>query len=387
MLRTIDARRMGHNGRDRRLPGLNSATQRGTTGAGNLGHASGARTDMADPSEWRDTGAGAGVVVTGNDAHAAMIDVVIPAYNAAGFLRETLLRLAAQTMPPHRVIVVNDASNDGTVAVAEACAAALRDRIAIQVIANTGPRGPSAARNTGIRASASAFIALLDADDLVAPNHHETLVRLLRDSSDAVLSFGNSTVFDASATQVSDYLAVSGVLALPARQVAADCFTLDDGMFAAMLRNGVFGTSACLFRREAALAAGLFDEALWQSEDTDFFLRLSLVGRFVFSRTVVTHKRVHDGNLSHARNRLASSRGIARSLTKLAAGGARTASAVQQTALRAALREALVGYLYHASRAGFAEYWAAFHLARRTGQGALMANPKNLIRLATYAYN
>ena len=316
----------------------------------------------------------------------AVIDVVIPAYNAANFLRETLESLAAQTLPPRQAIIVNDASTDDTVAVAQACAAELRDRIAITIIPNTGPRGPSAGRNTGIEASDADRIALLDADDLLAPGHHATLARLLDDCPDAVLSFGNSTVFDAVATRVPDYLAVSGLRTWPARRIAEDCFTADDAMFEAMLRHGVFGTSACLFRRDAALAAGLFDEAMMQSEDTDFFLRLALIGRFVFTHDVVTHKREHADNLSHERNRFASCRGIAVSLTRLATGGARKASAEQQAALRVALLEAMEGYLYHASRAGFAAYRDAYRLACRSGFGAMAANPRHLARALLHAF-
>jgi GT2 family glycosyltransferase len=294
--------------------------------------------------------------------------------------------VAAQTLLPRKVIVVDDSSSDDTVAVARDRAVALSDLIAIQIISNTGPRGPSAARNLAIRASDAAFIALLDADDILAPGHHAALLRVLKTAGGAVLAFADSTVFDASATRVSSYLGVSGITAQPTREIATDCFTLDDGMFAAMLRNGVFGTSACLFRREAALTAGLFDETMMQSEDTDFFLRLALEGRFVFSRTVVTHKRVHEDNLSHNRNKLAFCRGTARSLTKLASRSDPRLAAAQQAALRPALHEALQGYLYHASCAGVSAYWDSARLARSTGNTMMAANPRHLARLAMHSF-
>ncbi|MCW3476929.1 glycosyltransferase family 2 protein [Limobrevibacterium gyesilva] len=319
-----------------------------------------------------------------------MIEVVIPAYNAARFLRETLHCVAAQTVRPGQVTVVDDASTDDTIAVAQACAAELRDRIAIQVLRNAGPRGPSAARNTAIRQSSAACIALLDADDILAPGHHATLLRALDAAKDAVLGFGDSTVFkgqsafDDAAMLVESFFAVSGVAALPATAIAPGCFTLGEGMFTALLRNGVFGTSACLFRREAALAAGLFDETMMQCEDTDFFLRLALTGRFVFSRDVVTHKRVHDDNLSHERHKLAFCRGTALSLAKMTEWPG--LSAAQSAALREAFSTALDGYLYNASRTSLPAYWRAASLALRAGHGARAASPRHLARLALHGF-
>jgi len=309
-----------------------------------------------------------------------MIEVVIPAYNAGRFLREALGSVAAQTLPPGLVTVVDDASTDDTVAVARACAREFGDRIAIRILANAGPRGPSAARNTAIRQSAAEWIALLDADDVLDPGHHATLRRAVAAADDVVLGFGDSTVFCDRRTLVTSFLAVSGAATLPATELAPACWTAGEAMFLALLHNGVFGTSACLFRRAAAVDAGLFDETMRQCEDTDFFLRLALTGRFAFSRAVVARKRVHDDNLSHERHKLAFCRGTALSLAKLAATPG--LAAAQSAALQTAFSTALDGYLYNASRAGLPAYWQAAGLARRTRRAAKAANPQHLARLA-----
>lgn len=311
------------------------------------------------------------------------IEVVIPAYNAAPWLRETLLSVAAQTRPPAQVTVIDDRSTDGTAEVAQAAATELRDRIAIRVLRNAGRQGPAGGRNTAIRASTAEAIALLDSDDLFAPGHHARLAGLLRAAPEAVLAFGDSTLFRGAETLVPSLLAESGVAALPAEEVASGCLSLGERMFAELLRTGVFCTSACLFRRDAALAAGLFDEAMMYSEDQDFFLRLALRGRFVFAREVVTRKRVHDTNLSHARNTLRFCRGTAEALARLAlsgGGGGVALSPAQRAALGAVLPQALGGYLYHASRAGVAAYWQAARLAGRSGHAGLAARPRHLLR-------
>lgn len=312
-----------------------------------------------------------------------MIEVVIPAYNAAPFLHETLASVAAQTRPPTWVSVVDDASTDDTVAVAQAAAREFAARIRIQVLRNTGPRGPSAARNTAIRASTADMIALLDADDPMLPDHLSTLSAALTAAPDAVLSFADTEVFNGDRIIIPSLLGKSGVAAQPADEIAPGIWALREDIFTPMLASGVFGTSACLFRRQAAIDAGLFDEAMMHGEDTDLFLRLALSGRFVFSRALISRKREHGENLSHERNRLSFCHGTARSLMKLAADPARLDPA-RHAALRRALPGALNSYLYHASRAGIAAYRRAATLARQAGRGSLALHPRHLLRLAAH---
>lgn len=315
-----------------------------------------------------------------------MIEVVIPAYNAAPFLRETLASVAAQTRPPALVSVVDDRSTDDTIAIAEAAAREFTARIRIQILRNDGPRGPSAARNTAIRASTAKAIALLDADDLMLPNHLATLAVALDVAADAVLSFGDTEVFNADTIVIPSLLAKSGISEMPATEIAPGIWELRDDIFSPLLRSGVFGTSACVFHRQPAIDAGLFDEAMMHGEDTDLFIRLALAGRFVFSRTLVSRKREHGDNLSHERNRLAFCHGTSRTLMKLAAPAmASLLSPARRASVQRALPESLNSYLYHASRASLAAYRRAAAQARAAGLGSLALHPRHLLRLAAGA--
>jgi glycosyltransferase involved in cell wall biosynthesis len=91
-----------------------------------------------------------------------LVSVVIPTYNGAAFLRETVDSALAQTYPNIEVIVVNDGSTDST----PDLLAGYGDRIRSVTQRNAGT---SVARNTGIRESAGEYIAFLDHDDLWAP--------------------------------------------------------------------------------------------------------------------------------------------------------------------------------------------------------------------------
>jgi glycosyltransferase involved in cell wall biosynthesis len=107
-----------------------------------------------------------------------MASVIIPAYNARETLDEQLEALAEQTYRgPWEVIVVDDASTDGTGEAARRWA----DRIPIRVIAVSTNRGAAHAWNVGAAAAKGDFLAYCDADDRVAPRWLEALAESARD--------------------------------------------------------------------------------------------------------------------------------------------------------------------------------------------------------------
>ncbi|MBK6741672.1 MAG: glycosyltransferase family 2 protein [Hydrogenophilales bacterium] len=89
--------------------------------------------------------------------------VVVPAYNAAGTIAETLDSILRQSVPPAEIIVVDDGSTDATAQVARA-----RDPL-VTLISQTN-RGCGAASNTGIARVTTDYIAFLDADDIWLPD-------------------------------------------------------------------------------------------------------------------------------------------------------------------------------------------------------------------------
>lgn len=310
------------------------------------------------------------------------LEIVVPAHNAGRFLGATLQSVALQHVLPQAVTVVDDGSTDDTAAVAVACAADYAEFLPIRLIHNAGPRGPSAARNLAIRRSAAEFIALLDADDLLAPTHHQLLLSAIRAAPDIVVAFGDSTEFDARGELFTSLFAKSGVISLPVLELAPGIFTPTRGIFSELLGGGIFYTPACIIRRQAALDAGLFDESLRFGEDTDFFLRLALEGRFAFTRATVMHRRRHDANLTHPRHTSDFDRARVVSLTRLSirADGL-PLSGAEKDALHAALMHAIEAYTYHASCHGLGTYGDAMRLAREAGQPAIPFKPRHLARM------
>src|ERR1700728_1312112 len=97
--------------------------------------------------------------------------VVIPAFNSEKTIQACLRSVAAQTLAPLQVLVIDDASGDGTEAAVRRCEREFAAAgIELQYFRLARNAGPSAARNKGIREAAGNYIAFLDADDTWSSN-------------------------------------------------------------------------------------------------------------------------------------------------------------------------------------------------------------------------
>jgi glycosyltransferase involved in cell wall biosynthesis len=102
----------------------------------------------------------------------ANVSIVVPVFNAARFLDETIGSVVGQTNRDWELILVDDGSSDNSRAICEAHAALDRR---IRVVAQSN-RGPAAARNTGVRHAVGHHVMFLDADDRLLPDAIETLM-------------------------------------------------------------------------------------------------------------------------------------------------------------------------------------------------------------------
>lgn len=112
------------------------------------------------------------------------VSIIIPAYNAAPFIEECLASVASQTFEPIEVIVVNDASTDGTGEIAERF---IKGKPKFKLINLDRNLGLSGARNAGIRASNAEYLFFLDADDCLYPQAIEALHETLTANNAAVV--------------------------------------------------------------------------------------------------------------------------------------------------------------------------------------------------------
>jgi len=177
---------------------------------------------------------------------APLVSVVIPTCNRAALVRRAIESVMRQSYTNLEIIVVDDASSDGTGEMVRSLADPR-----IRYLRHEERRGGSAARNTGIRAATGEFIAFLDDDDEWEPHKTEEHLRALA-GYDAVLC----------TLRIEDKVKSYG----PRRTVS-----LDD------LRRGDFpagGTGALMARAELVKSV-MFDETLPRYQDWDIFIRIA----------------------------------------------------------------------------------------------------------------
>jgi glycosyltransferase involved in cell wall biosynthesis len=214
------------------------------------------------------------------------VTVVIPAFNAAEFLRGGLDSVLAQTCQPLEIIVVDDGSEDGTPEVAAAYAGKVR-----YIRKERG--GPAAARNEGIRAASGEWIAFQDADDIWPADLLEKLFAAATVTG-ADLIFGDSINLVEGAIVGTSRLEHSELKPRLGELVAGGVLLNPFELFLE-LRNFI-STCAVLVRKDALTRVGLFDESLRYAEDLDLWLRLSIEHTFAPVEEAVVLRRVHATN-------------------------------------------------------------------------------------------
>lgn len=179
----------------------------------------------------------------------------MPVYNGSATIRGTVEHLFAQTLAPHEIIVVDDGSTDDTPEVLRRFGDRLR-------VVRQPNGGPSSARNRGIREATGEFVAMTDSDCLPAPDWLGTLIEGF--DSPRVAGVGG-VVKGVDENLLSVYVDAIHLL--------------DPGKNAKGEVQYLVTANAC-FRREALLAAGLFDERFRKpgAEDTELGRRLYDLG-------------------------------------------------------------------------------------------------------------
>lgn len=210
--------------------------------------------------------------------------VVIPVYNGALTLPQTLDCLVLQTCQDFEVILVNDGSKDSSEIVIQNFIQANPEmRIRYLSQANKGLGG---ARNTGLRAASGSFLALIDQDDIWYPNKLEKVLAVFKGRPEILFVTHHL------------YRRVHGHI----REIV-----YTDSLNGSLFRKLLFDTNflcgcAMAFRRSVLDKIGYFTEErgfFHLSEDYDYWLRASAAGfRFYLIPEVLGEYIEHRGNFS-----------------------------------------------------------------------------------------
>lgn len=207
------------------------------------------------------------------------ISFIIPCYNAAPWLDETLASIVAQTRPDWEVVIVDDGSTDDSAAVARRWTER-EPRIRLLLQPNSGV---SAARNLALREAKGEFLTFLDADDTLGPHFIEVMLGALERAPELLGAACEHIVMQTDGSRPVQPLPGSG-----------ERLVIDD-----ILPHNGWAPHAAVVRRELIDRIGGFDPEMVGAEDWDVWLRATAVSDFVAVRRPLAFYRRHEKQASN----------------------------------------------------------------------------------------
>ena len=208
---------------------------------------------------------------------APLVSVVIPTRDRLPLLAQTLHTVLSQSIDDLDVVVVDEASTDGT---AEWLASHTDGRL--RTVRHDTPRGLPAARNAGIETATGRWIAFVDDDDLWSPDKLELQLGAA-EREGAGWAFGSAVDF----TDGPQLLRVTN----PSPE--------DVGRLP-WANTVPGGGSNVVLLRELLDTVGVFDTSLPTCEDWDLWIRLVQEGQPAIVQLPVVAYRIHPGNMSRS---------------------------------------------------------------------------------------
>ena len=208
------------------------------------------------------------------------ISVVIPCYNYAHYVAQTVESALSQ-QHVREIIVVDDGSTDNSAQVVREVAAKHPQVTLLQ----QKNQGQSTARNTGFSHSSGEFVVFIDADDLFAPDAFEAQLRMLEENPQCVFTFGHIQLIDADGKWFPT--------SFPFRPVTRHF--LRESLRAPFILT----PAAILFRRSLLLEMGPFTKTYDDCEDHDMILRILEKHPICATNHLVALYRRHGNNVSN----------------------------------------------------------------------------------------
>lgn len=183
-----------------------------------------------------------------------LVSVVMSVYNGEKYLREAVDSILNQTFRDFEFIIINDGSTDNTLKILKT----YRDpRI---VLISRKNKGLVESLNEGIKKAKGKYIARQDADDISIKDRLRKQVDFIVSNTGTVL-VGSSMVIKYNNKLVNHYVLLG-----------------DTELRAEMLVRCPFVHGSTMYRKKAAIEAGLYDYKYWPAEDYEFWIRLSKTG-------------------------------------------------------------------------------------------------------------
>lgn len=225
------------------------------------------------------------------------VSIIIPAYNYAHFLKETLKDLLQQTHSDWECIVVDNNSTDDT-------------KNVVEVFVKSDPRfkylfnatkGPSSSRNMGVKASNGEFIQFLDADDFLQHNKFKSAIEIFEKNKNADIVYSDMRYFgDGNMKELFYSMSLD-------KNHDRRWMTYVHGsrkeIVPALLHENIMVISSPLIRKTTLMEVGLMDESLAFNEDWELWLRFALKNKlFLYDNAQDTMALIRVHKTSHSRD-------------------------------------------------------------------------------------
>jgi glycosyltransferase involved in cell wall biosynthesis len=210
----------------------------------------------------------------------AKVSVIIPAFNRARYIRQTVESVLNQSYSNIETIVVDDGSTDDTLSVLEE----FTGKIRLLVHPGRQNRGQSASINLGLEQSDGDYVAILDSDDYWEPEKIAAQVGYLDQNPETGLVYCNGTAVNSNGGFLYNiYKSTHKEESRPER-VLLDCY--------------IHLPSNSMLRKSVLDLAGRFDESLRAAQDHDMLIRVAEITRLGYINRSLYHYRRHQDSIS-----------------------------------------------------------------------------------------
>jgi len=208
------------------------------------------------------------------------VSIIIPAYNRALYINQTVNSVLEQTYQHLELIVVDDGSADGTYEKLKEYGS----RITLLTHDGRSNKGQAASINLGLRDAVGKYIAVLDSDDFWEPNKLEIQVPFLELNPEIGLVYCNGYGVDANGERYYDFYEADPNEQSDPNRVLLDCYIL-------LPQNS-------LVRKSVYDQVGFFNEEYRSAQDHDMLIRIAEVTKFAYLPDFVFNYRRHEDTIS-----------------------------------------------------------------------------------------
>ena len=227
-----------------------------------------------------------------SDLH-PLVSVIIPSYNYALYLPDSIGSVIKQTYKNWECIIVDDGSTDNTKQVVEQYSQK-DNRIQYYLQANSGP---TVARNYGLKLAKGEFIQFIDADDMIEHQKIEKQVSVFNQQPDCDIVYGSVKYFESSDSSKL----YNDIMLGDSKPWMKNLSGSGEAMILALVKENIMVISSPLVRRSLFEKYGNMDEQLYFNEDWELWARFAIGNaKFCFDDSPCTQAlvRVHTTSYS-----------------------------------------------------------------------------------------